>query len=106
MTDSYQGREGRERWRKRKRRRRVVRGFIKLVFWSLVLAGVFVLGLGFGKTIADGSGSSGDTESVTLKENRGVVTATLPVKTVVSTKTVTKTVTKKPPQKRKKSGGR
>lgn len=85
---AYAGRaRTRERGRRR-RRRRWVRGLTRLVFWGLVLAGVFVFGVGFGKTIGEGGTLAG--ESVTVVRDRGQLTATLPTKTIVETKTVTK----------------
>jgi hypothetical protein len=80
------GRAQRNEWRRRRRRRRVVRGFVKLVFWTLVLAGVFVLGVGLGKTVGDGP--SGEGSQVTLERDRGQVTATQPTTTVMRTQTV------------------
>lgn len=83
------GRYDRTRARKGKRRRRVFGGLVKLVFWILVLAATFILGLGFGRTIA------GDDEvarkHVTITQDRGAVTATLPTRTITTTKTVTVT---------------
>ncbi|MCW2961413.1 MAG: hypothetical protein JWM90_1800 [Thermoleophilia bacterium] len=76
--------------RSRRRRRRAARGVIKGAFWTLVLAGVFVLGLGYGRTISGDDASTRD--QVTVKQSRGTVEATLPTKTV----TVTKTVVAKP----------
>jgi hypothetical protein len=74
------------RLRSRRRRRRVARGAIRLVFWTLVLAGVFVLGIGYGRTL------SGEDElredEVTITQPREAITATLPTKTVTVTKTV------------------
>ena len=74
------------RLKSRRRRRRVVRGAIKGVFWTIVLAGVFVLGLGYGRTL------SGEdelrTDEVTVSVPRDAITATLPEKTVTVTTTV------------------
>lgn len=78
----------RKEWRRRRRRRRLFRGAVKLMFWTLVLAGVFVMGIGFGKTLGGGPGGSGS--QVTLEAERGQVTVTQPVTTVVQTKTVVK----------------
>lgn len=79
-------RSDQRRLRSRRRRRRVARGAIRLVFWSLVLAGVFVLGLGYGRTL------SGEDElredAVTITQPRDAIEATLPTKTVTVTKTV------------------
>ena len=78
----------RELRRQRARRRRlgIVRGFIKLVFWSLVLAGVFILGIGYGRTIARDAGGSG--KSTTMTQDLGSVEVTLPTTTVTETVTV------------------
>ncbi len=72
--------------RSRRRRRRLARGAVKGVFWTIVLAGVFVLGLGYGRTL------SGEdelrTDEVTVSVPRDAVTATLPTTTVTVTETV------------------
>jgi hypothetical protein len=79
-------RSDQRRLRTRRRRRRVVRGAIRLVFWTLVLAGVFILGIGYGRTL------SGEDElredKVTITQPRDAVQATLPTKTVTVTTTV------------------
>ncbi len=73
------------RLRSRRRRRRLVRGAIRSVFWALVLAGVFILGIGYGRTL------SGEDElredQVTVTQPRDAIQATLPTKTVTVTKT-------------------
>jgi hypothetical protein len=83
-------RSDQRRLRSRRRRRRVARGAVRFTFWTLVLAGVFVLGIGYGKTL------SGEdelrTDEVTVSQPRGAVTATLPTRTVTVTKTVVKRV--------------
>ena len=87
----------RKRGRSRRRRRRVALGAIKSLFWLLVLAGVFVLGIGYGRTISSDDQTS--TRKVTLEQDAGEpITATLPTKTI----TVTKTVAKAPATARKK----
>ncbi len=68
------------RIRARKRRRRVVRGIVKTVFWALVLAGTFVLGLGYGKTLSSEDQTS--SEHVTVTAPRDAVTVTVPTQTV------------------------
>ncbi|MCW2924854.1 MAG: hypothetical protein JWM98_2258 [Thermoleophilia bacterium] len=82
-----EGRGDRSRLRARRRRRRVLLGFVRLVFWALVLAGVFVLGLGYGRTL------SGDDEmrsdKVTVTSDLGEVQATLPTRTETVVTTVT-----------------
>ena len=93
-------RHQRQEWRRRRRRRRVVRGFVRLAFWTLLLAGVFVFGLGFGRTV--GGGADGETRKVTIERARGPVTATQPVTTVVETQT--KTVVKIKPARAQKRG--
>lgn len=87
----YEGRQRSRDTRNRRRRRSWLGGLGRLLFWTLVLAGVFVLGLGFGKTIGDGGTIAGD--SVTVNRDRGEIVATLPTKTVVKTTTVVKTKT-------------
>lgn len=66
----------------------MARGAIRLVFWSLVLAGVFILGIGYGRTL------SGEDElredKVTVTQPRDAIEATLPTRTI--TVTVTETV--------------
>jgi hypothetical protein len=77
-----------------------MRGIVRAVVWLLVLAGVFVFGIGMGRTVA-GDGARGTAHAVHLVADRGVVTATLPTKTVVTTVVETKTVKVKVPAKRK-----
>lgn len=77
--------------RRRRRKRRVLRGLGRLLFWTFVLAGVFVLGIGFGRTIG-GSGGEAGPGQVTVTADRGQLTATLPTRTIVETRTVTRTV--------------
>ena len=59
---------------------------IRTVFWAVVLAGVFILGIGYGRTL------SGEDElredKVTITQPRDAIEATLPTKTVTVTKTV------------------
>jgi hypothetical protein len=76
----------RSRLRTRRRRRRVARGLIRTVFWGLVLAGVFILGIGYGKTLSGQDELRADKVTVTLDPQP--VEATLPTKTVTVTKTV------------------
>ncbi len=77
------------RLRTRRRRRHVVRGAIRVVFWTLVLSGVFILGIGYGRTL------SGEDElredKVTITQQRDAIEATLPTRTITVTKTVTAT---------------
>lgn len=82
----------------RRRRRRVVRGFVRTVFWALVLAGVFVLGLGYGRTLSDEGGDG--TGDVTITQDRGALEATLPTRTETVTKTVTRGSASKSASKR------
>jgi hypothetical protein len=90
-------RSDRDRLRTRRRRRRTARALVKTTFWLLVLAGVFILGIGYGKTL------SGEdelrTDEVTVGLDPVPVEATLPTKTVTVAKTVT--VKAKPAAKRK-----
>lgn len=76
----------RRRLRTRRRRRRLLHGAVKAGFWALVLAGVFVLGLGYGKTL------SGEdelrTDEVTITGGGTAIEATLPTETVTVTRTV------------------
>lgn len=76
----------RTRLRRRRRKRRVVLGLVKGAFWTLVLAGVFILGIGYGRTL------SGEDElredRVTVAQDPVPIQATLPTKTVTVTKTV------------------
>lgn len=76
----------RDRLRSRRRRRRALRGLVRTAFWALVLAGVFILGLGYGRTL------SGEDELredlVTVQQDPVPIEATLPTKTVTVTKTV------------------
>ena len=83
-------RSDQRRIRSRRRRRRTARVLIKSAFWTLVLAGVFVLGLGYGRTLSDEDELR--TDDVTITQQRDAIQATLPTKTV----TVTKTVAAKP----------
>ena len=59
---------------------------VRGVFWTLVLSGVFILGIGYGRTL------SGEDElredSVTVSQDPVPIEATLPTKTVTVTKTV------------------
>jgi len=80
-------RTDRRRLNSRRRRRRLVRGLVRGAFWSLVLVGVFILGLGYGKTIGEDDAATGN--DVTITQDRGAVVATLPTKTVTVVKTVT-----------------
>ncbi|MCW2973173.1 MAG: hypothetical protein JWN72_1446 [Thermoleophilia bacterium] len=82
----------RKRGRSRRRRRRLALGAIKSLFWLLVLAGVFVLGIGYGRTISSDDETS--TRKVTLEQDAGApITATLPTRTITVTKTVAKAPT-------------
>lgn len=69
-----------------RRRRRLVLGMVRGAFWTLVLAGVFVLGIGYGRTL------SGDDElradEVTIEQDPVPIEATLPTRTVTVTRTV------------------
>lgn len=65
----------------------MVLGLARTVFWLLVLCGVFVLGLGYGRTV---SGDDNATKRrVTVDQDLGTVEATLPTRTITTTKTVT-----------------
>jgi hypothetical protein len=74
------------RLRSRRRRRRILGSLVKGVFWTLVLAGVFVLGLGYGRTLSSEDELRRDEVTVTVQ--RDAVTATLPTETVTVTRTV------------------
>lgn len=89
--DDGAGRSARTRSRdsrRRRRRRRWVGALVKGVFWLLVLAGVFVFGVGMGKELGESRTIGG--EQVTIERDRGQLTYTTPTKTVVETKTVVK----------------
>lgn len=73
------------RLRSRRRRRRVARGIVRTAFWTLVLAGVFIMGIGYGRTLSGEDELRSD--QVTVSVPGGVVTATLPTRTVTVTKT-------------------
>lgn len=84
----------RRRGRSRRRRRKVALGAIKALFWALVLAGTFVLGLGFGRTL--GGDDKALERKVTIEQDAGApITATLPTKTITVTTTVAKAATAK-----------
>lgn len=74
------------RLRTRRRRRRLARGAIRSLFWTLVLAGVFILGIGYGRTLSGEDELREDDVTITLP--RDAIQATLPTKTVTVTKTV------------------
>lgn len=59
------------------------------MFWSLVLAGVFILGIGYGRTLS-GEDELRD-DKVTITQPRDAIEVTLPTRTVTVTKTVTAT---------------
>ncbi|MCW2928678.1 MAG: hypothetical protein JWM86_2646 [Thermoleophilia bacterium] len=80
--------------RSRRRKRRVLRGITRMLFWGLVLAGVFVLGIGYGKTLSGEDELRSD--KVTIDYDPAPVEATLPTRT----ETVTKTVTVAPKRKK------
>jgi hypothetical protein len=80
-------RSDRSRLQSRRRRRRLARGLVRTAFWTLVLAGVFILGLGYGKTLSGEDELRSDKTTVKLEPQP--VEATLPTKTVTVTKTVT-----------------
>lgn len=60
---------------------------IRTVFWAIVLAGVFILGLGYGKTLSSQDEQRSD--QVTVTAPPAAITATLPTRTVTVTKTET-----------------
>lgn len=64
----------------------MVRGFVRGLFWALVLAGVFVLGLGYGRTLSAEDELRKD--EVTVTYEAPAIEATLPTRTVTVTKTV------------------
>ena len=76
----------RRRIRARRRRRRVVTGAIKFVFWTCILAGVFVFGLGYGRTLSGDSDQVN--ERVTIEGETRTIEASLPAQTVTVTRTV------------------
>jgi hypothetical protein len=62
-----------------------VRGAIRVVFWTIVLIGVFILGLGYGKTLSGEDERREDKVTVTVP--REAITVTLPTETVTVTTT-------------------
>lgn len=84
--------------RKRRRRRRFVRGAVRTAFWGLVLAGVFVFGLGVGREVGADREPAG--ESTTIVRRVPAITATMPTQTVVETRTVTRTAPARRPAAR------
>ena len=60
---------------------------MRSVFWTLVLGGVFLLGIGYGKTIGGDEQASRDEVEVEIGDSR--VEATLPTRTITQTRTVT-----------------
>jgi hypothetical protein len=81
---------------RRRRRRRFINGFLRFLIWLIILVSVFVFGIGFGKLITEEPSLEGG--KVTIKRERGNITATTPTETVVKTTTIkeVKTVTVKP----------
>lgn len=75
------------RARSRRRRRRIVLGFVRVVFWTLVLVGVFIMGIGYGRTVSDDSGAT--KRRVTVEQDARTIEATLPTATTTVTTTVT-----------------
>lgn len=76
-------RSDRNRLRSRRKRRRLARGGIKGLFWLLVMCGVFVLGIGYGRTIGGDESAVGD--KVRIDREVATVEATLPTRTVTVT---------------------
>lgn len=74
------------RLRARRRRRRLARGAVRTVFWALVLTGVFIMGIGYGRTLSGEDELRSDEVTVTVPG--GTITATLPTETITVTKTV------------------
>ncbi len=96
------GRVARDQYRRRRRRRRAMRALSRGVIWFLVVSAVFVLGVGFGRTIASDSPQN-LRKTIRVTNNRGAITATLPTTTVTTTVTVTKTVKAKPARTQRKA---
>lgn len=82
------------RLRARRRRRRVALGLVKVLFWTLVLAGVFIMGIGYGRTLGDDVDAT--KRQVTLEQDARTIEATLPTRTETVTKTVTVPAKAKP----------
>lgn len=59
---------------------------MRTLFWAIVLAGVFILGIGYGRTLSGEDELRSDEVTVTVP--RGSVTATLPTETITVTRTV------------------
>ena len=87
--DRSTGSRARVRSRRASRRRRALRGILRGAIWIVVLGVTFTFGLGVGRTVAEDAAPA--TENVTIEDDRGAVTATLPEVTVTSTETVTVT---------------
>lgn len=82
------------RLRARRRRRRIVLGLVRVAFWSLVLAGVFIMGIGYGRTVGDDGAAAQRT--VTIDQEVRTIEATLPTETVTTTVTVPAKAAAKP----------
>lgn len=87
--------------RGRRRRRRFGLRLMRAGVWMIAFAGVFVLGIGFGRIAGGAEGQ--DNGRVTIENRLGMVTATQPVKTVTQTKTVTKVRTVRTPQRQRRN---
>lgn len=72
----------------RRRRRRLVRTVIRGASWLLLLTAVFVLGIGYGRTVVR-PGTDEKVRTVKITGDRGTVSATLPTRTITVTKTRT-----------------
>jgi hypothetical protein len=59
---------------------------IKFVFWVCVLAGVFILGLGYGRTLSGESDRVN--QRVTIAGQKRTIEGSAPAKTVTVTKTI------------------
>lgn len=99
-ADRAEGRVARDSYRKRRRRRRIVRALSRGVIWLLVVSAVFVLGVGFGRTMSTDSPQN-LRKTIRVTNNRGAITATLPTTTITTTVTVTKTVKAKATRKQR-----
>ncbi|MCW2950126.1 MAG: hypothetical protein JWN41_1139 [Thermoleophilia bacterium] len=86
--DIHASASARNRGRARRRRRRFVLGATKVIFWALVLVGVFVLGIGFGRTVSTDDHATKRSVTLAVDANEPVQ-ATLPIKTVTVVRTVT-----------------
>lgn len=77
MTTEYENyQRSRSKTRRGKRRRRLMLTALRTMFWSLILAGVFILGLGYGRIMSNDTKSSDS--KVTINRKAQPVKITIP----------------------------